>query len=232
MIEPKDCFLHDICNIYRKNNCHPDEFCLKLFKTDALYKEGLFTIPQRKYTKLLTDSDGTDKTAFTQLKYMENTILDFVSQGSNLYLYSQNCGNGKTSWALRLAQSFINKIWHKTEIRCRVLFISVPKFFIMLKDNISTKNDYITHIKENVFDCDLVIWDDIGTKVGTEFEVENMLSIIDSRVANCKSNIFTSNMTPSQLNERVGERLYSRIVNTSYNVELKGKDKRGLVVEG
>lgn len=232
MIEAKDCFLHDVCNIYRKNNCHLDEFCLKLFKTDALYNEGLFNIPQRKHLNLRIDDDGTDKVSFTQLKQIETTIEEFVQQGSNLYLYSQNCGNGKTSWALRLAQTFINKIWHKTEIKCRVLYISVPKFFIMLKDNIREGNEYISHIKNNVLDCDLVIWDDIGTKMGTEFEIENLLNIIDARISNNKSNIYTSNMSPAQLNERVGERLYSRIVNTAYNLELKGKDKRGLVVEG
>ena len=232
MIEAKDCFLHDVCNIYRKNNCHLDEFCLKLFKTDALYNEGLFNIPQRKHLNLRIDDDGTDKVSFTQLKQIETNIEDFVQQGSNLYLYSQNCGNGKTSWALRLAQTYINKIWHKTEIKCRVLYISVPKFFIMLKDNIREGNEYIYHIKNNVLDCDLVIWDDIGTKMGTEFEIENLLNIIDARISNNKSNIYTSNMSPAQLNERVGERLYSRIVNTAYNIELMGKDKRGLVLEG
>ena len=63
-------------------------------------------------------------------------------------------------------------------IQCKFLFISVPKFFILLKDNITNKNDYIQHIRENITNCDLVIWDDIGTKVGTEFEIENMLNII------------------------------------------------------
>ena len=33
-------------------------------------------------------------------------------------------------------------------------------------------NEYITHIKKYVTDCDLVVWDDIGTKIGTEFEID------------------------------------------------------------
>ena len=228
MIDSDSCFAHDICAIYQKGQCIPHEFCLKLFKLDALYNEGLLTVPQRNRVTLRLDADGTDREAFNQLKLIETDIENFVSRGSNLYIYSNNCGNGKTSWALRLIQSFVNKIWHKTDIRCRVLFISVPKFFIMLKDNISERNNYIQHIKDNVQTCDLVVWDDIGTKVGTEFEIENLLNIIDYRVNNGKSNIYTSNMTPDQLNERVGERLYSRIVNLSYNIELRGKDKRGI----
>lgn len=228
MIDSDSCFVKDICAISRKGECIPHEFCLKLFKLNALYNDGLLTDQQRRRVNLRIDADGTDKQQFTQLKSIETNIEDFVARGSNLYLYSANCGNGKTSWALRMIQSFVNKIWHKTDIRCRVLFISVPKFFIMLKDNISHENEYIRHIKETVQDCDLVVWDDIGTKVGTEFEIENLLNILDYRLSNNKSNIYTSNMNPSQLNERVGERLYSRIVNLSYNIELKGKDKRGL----
>lgn len=183
---------------------------------------------QRRHINLRTDIDGTDREQFGLLKSIGDNIEQFVEQGKNLYIYSSNCGNGKTSWALRLVQNYIDSIWYKTDIRCRAMFISVPKFFIMLKDNISTRNEYIAHIKQNVTDCDLVVWDDIGTKVGTEFEIENLLNIIDNRLCNGKSNIYTSNMDPIQLNERVGDRLYSRIVNLSTNICFKGMDKRGL----
>ena len=42
---------------------------------------------------------------------------------------------------------------------------------------------------ECVTKCDLVVWDDIGSKNGTEFEVSHLLSIIDQRINNGKSNI-------------------------------------------
>ena len=111
---------------------------------------------------------------------------------------------------------------------CKILFISVPKFLILLKDNISSRNEYITHIKDVVADCDLVIWDDIGTKAGTEFEIENMLNIIDNRLCNGKSNIYTSNLRSNELLDSVGPRLHSRIVNKSVDIELMGSDKRGV----
>ena len=110
-----------------------------------------------------------------------------------------------------------------------MLFISVPKFLIQLKENIGKSSKYIEHIKEYVTDCDLVIWDDIGTKVGTEFELENLLNIISNRIDLGKSNIYTSNIDPSQLKERLGDRLHSRIVNASKVVHLCGSDKRGAI---
>lgn len=228
MILSNSCFVKERCNKYKNGKCVDNSFCIKLFKLNQLYDLGLFSLEQRKHLNLRIDNDGTDRDQFGILKSIEDNIIDFISNGKNLYLYSSNCGNGKTSWALRLAQTYINNIWYKCDINCKILFVSVPKFFISLKDNISNKNDYIQHIKENVIDCDLVIWDDIGTKVGTEFEIENMLNIIDNRLCNGKSNIYTSNMDPIQLRERIGQRLYSRIVNLSTNVQLCGLDKRGL----
>ena len=228
MLYSNNCFVKDKCAKFKRGQCPDNDFCIKLFKLESLYNEGLILETQRKHVNLRVDADGTDKEQFIKLKSIEDNIEEFVSNGNNLYIYSSRCGNGKTSWALRLLQKYIDSIWYKTDIRCRVLFISVPKFFIMLKDNISHENDYIKHIKDNIFDCDLVIWDDIGTKVGTEFEIENLLSLVDNRISNGKSNIYTSNMEPIQLNERVGERLYSRIVNLSTNIQLRGMDKRGL----
>ena len=65
-----------------------------------------------------------------------------------------------------------------------VLFIGVPRFLLELKANISQKSEYIEDIEDSVLDADLVVWDDIGSKNGTEFEVSHLLSIIDTRINN------------------------------------------------
>ena len=103
-----------------------------------------------------------------------------------------------------MLQTYFNKIWLRTDLRCRALFINVPLFLIKLKENISNKSEYITHIKENIYDCDLVIWDDIGTKSSTVYEGENLLSIIEYRIGNGKANIFTSNLNDKELHEALG----------------------------
>jgi DNA replication protein DnaC len=98
-----------------------------------------------------------------------------------------------------------------------------------LKSNISKESEYIKHIQENILDCDLVVWDDIATKLGTEFELSHLLSIIDTRINNGKSNMYTSNLYGVELSKALGDRLYSRIVNYSDAIiELKGRDKRGI----
>ena len=218
------CIYYDNCNHI---DCE-SSFCMKKYKLDYYYDCALLSQEQRKHLILRVDSDGSDIDAFNKLSDIEHNILKFVDSGKNLYLHSQTAGNGKTSWSLRLIQGYINKKWFNTKLQCIVLFINVPRFLLSIKDNIDTKNDYAQHIKDNVLDADLVVWDDIGTKQSTTFENENLLSIIDSRINLNKSNIFTSNLSSDELHIALGDRLHSRICNQSIDIELKGMDKRFL----
>lgn len=230
MILSNNCFLHDRCKKFNNKECNLEDeiFCIKLFKLDYLYNESLLTDQQRKYIALRIDADGTDRDEFLKLKDIESNIENFIENGESLYIYSSNCGNGKTAWSIRLIQSYFNNIWHKCDLNCKALFINVPRFLLALKDSISNENPYVEHIRKNVLSADIVVWDEIGTKAVTQFEHEHLLSLINARIDSNKSQIFTSNLEPEELREAVGERLYSRVVNLSNIIQLKGSDKRGL----
>ena len=223
-----NCFLYDRCN---HKDCEKD-FCLRKYKMDSLYSLALMSEAQKQHIVLKIDQDETDLTQFKQLSAIEQNIITFVNEGKNLYLHSSICGNGKSSWSLRLAEAYFDKIWARTDLRCRVLFISVPRFLLALKDNISAKNQYIEYIKENVLNADLVIWDDIAAKIGSEFELTHLFNLIDNRISLGKSNIYTSNLNRQQLTAALGDRLTSRVANMSIDIELFGSDKRILTLEG
>lgn len=221
------CYLASNCN---GKDCDKD-FCLRKYKMDSLYSAALMTESQKQHIVLRVDQDGTDLEQFKQLAAIEQDIVNFIKEGKNLYLHSANCGCGKTSWSLRLAEAYFNKIWARSEAKCRVLFISVPRFLLAIKDNITNKSSYVDYIKENIFEADLVIFDDIAAKMGSEFELTHLLNIIDNRLALGKSNIYTSNLNRQQLYTALGERLTSRIANMSIDIELFGSDKRILKLE-
>lgn len=226
-----ECYLQDQCWKYHNTDAeckHSAIYCPRFFRINYLYDESLMSPKQRKYQSLRIDDDGTDREAFIQLKKIEENIEKFVEDGTNLYIHSSICGNGKTAWSLRLLQSYVGKIWHKSDLTCKVLFINVPRFILALKDSISTSSDYIDHIKKNIFTADLVVFDEVGTKSLTAWEHEQILNLINTRIDMNKSNIYTSNLTGNELREKVGDRLYSRIMNLSTNIELFGSDKRGL----
>lgn len=222
-----NCYLRPICN---GKDCDKD-FCIRKYKMDSLYSAALMTEAQKPHLTLKVDADGTDLAQFQQLASIEQNICKFIEEGKNLYIHSANCGNGKSSWSLRLIEAYFNKIWARSEPKCRVLFISVPRFLLALKDNITERNAYVEYIKENVLEADLVVWDDIAAKMGSEFELTHLLNIIDNRLALSKSNIYTSNLNRQQLYSALGERLTSRIANMSIDIELFGSDKRNLKLE-
>lgn len=231
MVLSDSCWLKDKCNkIKRDDSCLKSSvFCIKQFKLDCLYNLSLLPYNKRNHVDLLLDKSKIDLIAFNKLKEIQDNIENFVvADINNLYIYSNNTGNGKTEWAVRLIQSYFNKVWPKSDITCKALFISIPRYLLEIKDNINQKSDYISFIKENVYRADIVVWDDIGTKSATSFEHENLLSILDNRLNNKKCNIFTSNISPNDLSEVVGDRLYSRIINNSIPIEFKGLDKRGM----
>lgn len=226
------CYLVDTCWKYhnKEAECKTQTvYCPRFFRMNYLYEESLLSMKQRQYTSLRIDEDGTDREAFNRLKSIELDIENFVDSGTNLYLHSTTCGNGKTAWALRLLQTYVGKIWYKSDLKCKVLFVNVPRYILSLKDSISSTNDYVEHIKKNIFLADLVVFDEVGTKSLTVWEHEQILNLVNTRIDMNKSNIYTSNLTGLELREKVGDRLYSRIVNLSVDIELFGSDKRGMV---
>ncbi len=233
MIFSNECYLCNRCNKFNRGDCTQgdDIFCQKLFRVDSLYSNSLLSNIQRKPGEFILLQNEYDLEAFKFLTEFEKNIIDNIQQGKNLYIYSQTTGNGKTAWAIRLLQSYILNSWYSVSCdKCLALFINIPRFLLELKSNISQHSDYVEHIQKNVLNCDLVIWDDVATKGTTEFETEHLLSMINSRIDNGKSNIYTSNIIPQHLNEFIGSRLTSRLM-MSQLIEFKDPDKRFIVAE-
>lgn len=222
------CWFYSSCN---HKDCE-NTFCIKKYKLDFLYTNSLLTTSQREKTRLYVEQNGTDYTEYTKLANIEKNIVSFVQDGTNLFIYSANPGTGKTSWAVRLIQAYLNIIWPGSDLVCRALFVSVPRLLIAIKENIVTKNDYATFVKENILEADLVVWDDIGAQLGTEFENNQLLSFIDSRIVAGKANVYTSNLNKAQLIATIGDRLTSRVFNLSTIIQFQGTDKRGVKIGG
>lgn len=222
-----NCFLYEKCN-------HIDcdkPFCLRKTKLSILYDNALISERQRKPIKISLDAnnelDIKDAQSFKRLSEISNNICKFVDNGNNLFIHSRISGNGKTSWSLEMISKYFNCIWSRSDTTCRALFISVPKLLIEYKNSIrNPDNQYISHIEENILTADLVVFDDIAAKVGSEYEINQLLNLIDNRINLGKSNIYTSNLNSVEMMTALGSRLTSRICNMSEDIELFGVDKR------
>ena len=215
-----DCWYKRVC----QEQCR--ESCIRYKLMYALFKQSQLPESLWKY-KDLTCSD-IDKDAYVRLSNISDRITDFIDKGDNLYIYSENAGNGKTTWAIRLLYSYFDKIWHKSCFDCKGLFVNVPNFLYNCKRSISQDIKGFEGLCNLISTVDLIVWDDIAESSATSFEHQILLQYIDGRINAGKSNIYTSNKDFEQLRDSIGERLASRVYNCSEKIEFKEGDKRGV----
>lgn len=215
----QNCWYKRICTEKCSENCIRYKLMYSLFKQSNL-PEALWD-----YKELICHEK--DLQVYKKLQAKSDAILNFIEEGNNLYIYSENCGNGKTTWAIRLMYSYFDKIWHKSCFDCKALFVSVPKFLYNCKRSISQDVKGFGELCNLISDVDLVIWDDIGEMKASDYEHQILFQYIDDRINSKKSNIYTSNKNKGQLEDVLGVRLASRIYNCSECIEFLEEDKRG-----
>ena len=215
----QSCWYKRICTEQCSENCIRYKLMYSLFKQSNL-PESLWD-----YKELICHEK--DLQVYKQLQAKSDAILNFIESGNNLYIYSENCGNGKTTWAIRLMYSYFDKIWHKSCFDCKALFVSVPKFLYNCKRSISQDVKGFEELCNLISEVDLVIWDDIGEMKASDYEHQILFQYIDDRINSKKSNIYTSNKNKGQLEDVLGVRLASRIYNCSECIEFLEEDKRG-----
>ena len=84
-------------------------------------------------------------------------------------------------------------------------------------------------LKQKVMGVDLLVLDDIGTEAWTDWASTVMFEIINDRYINKRRTIFTSNLDPNELANRIGangEKIVSRIFGMCYVRKMNGKDRR------
>ena len=211
----EDCWYNKVCTYDYCTNCIRYSEMKYLMDNSGIPKNRQY--PQ----ELIAD---VDLAQYKQLASIKSNIVDFVESGSNLFICSANTGNGKTSWAIKLMLRYFNDIWAGNGFKVRGLFVNVPTLLLQLKN---FSNPLSEEYKQNLMDVDLVIWDEIASSSISSYDYGNLLMFLDYRIAEGKSNIFTSNATSSEeLEKNVGSKLSSRIWNTSTVVQFNGKDRR------
>ena len=215
VLRNEKCWYKEVCT---KESC---DNCIRFEEMQFLIEHSGIPVNRQKPQKLFAEVDYNQ---FIQLTDIKNNIASFVDGGSNLYICSKETGNGKTSWAIKILLKYFNDIWAGNGFRIRGYFIHVPGMLTTLKD---FGNAYMTDFRDTLGKVDLLVWDDIAATKMSDYDLGQLTVILDARINEGKSNIFTSNITEiSELQKILGDRLTSRIWNCSRIIEFKGKDRR------
>ena len=175
-------------------------------------------IPKRYEKEIKLEASERDLRTFNELNEIKNNIKTFVDNGDNLLICSNNAGNGKTTWSIKLLKAYIKAVGNRSfENDTPALFVNVNSFLNEKKLSISdpTLSDKIKRMEKCILSAKLVVFDDIADKSLSEYDMNTMYYWLDYRTANLKSCIFTTNQLPEQLRKTLTGKVYSRIVNYS-----------------
>lgn len=148
----------------------------------------------------------------------------FGSEYQNLLIYG-NAGVGKTF----LANSIANELIHRA---VTVIYLTSYQLFDILEKNKFGKNNdqYSTpdgKLNEDfIYDCDLLIIDDLGTEFNNSFVSSQLYNCINERHLKKKSTIISTNLSLQELSATYSERIYSRLVGNYTLLNVYGDDIR------
>jgi len=196
-------------------------------RLSKLFKES--KLPSRYIGKSFEDYEVTAENE--QAVKLAKKIVKNPQFG--MYVYGKP-GTGKTLLSAIMAQELIKA--GKT-----VIFGDVPSVLDDLKSTFDGGGEQkISRLMEMLSSVDMLVLDDLGTEIPTEWAVERLYKIVNDRYNADKPLIITSNFMPDTVAHRMnhpkkkestsesvtGDRIISRLLQMCKGVTIKGKDRR------
>ena len=162
------------------------------------------------------------KFGYSPREYMEASV-DFLksysekfNKNSGSFFFTGGTGLGKT----HLSLAVMNKV---TEKGYSVFYGSADNIIKQMeKERFGRSNG---DIEEEIENADLLIIDDLGTEFRTAFSETAVYQIINNAILNGKPMIISSNLSITELEERYGQRVVSRL-NSFEVINFIGTDIR------
>ena len=146
---------------------------------------------------------------------------DFDTEYENLLFYG-DVGVGKTFLTNCIANELLlqgHSVIYFTAIQ---LFDTLARYAFRSGE----LSEDITRMHEDIFDCDLLIIDDLGTEMTNSFVHVQLFLIINERDNRNKATIISTNLSIEEIAERYSERTFSRIYGKYRMIKPSIKDLR------
>lgn len=207
--------------------CH----CLKQAMIDVIYsqsnikdileKENFNRFSMEYYSKEdinPTTNRSAYETAENAVKDCQNFVEHFEDSFQNILFYGDT-GVGKTFLSNCVAKELLDKGYS-------VIYFTAFQLFDILSKGVFEKDSDAIQAHRNIFDCDLLVIDDLGTELSNTFTVSQLFLCINERILRGKSTIISTNLNLGQLSDRYSERTFSRIMDHYMLIKLFTTDIR------
>jgi len=157
-------------------------------------------------------------TAERAVKECRHFIDDFDNKPKNLFFYGDT-GVGKTFLSNCVAKELLEKGYS-------VIYFTAFQLFDILSKGVFSKDADAIAAHHNIFDCDLLIIDDLGTEFSNSFTSSQLFLCVNERILRQKSTIISTNLNMNHMVELYSERTLSRISSNYSIIKLFGDDIR------
>jgi DNA replication protein DnaC len=179
-------------------------------------------IPSRYREISFEQLKGTDLVAFPEqirvVRRFAARIEENLDLGRGVWIMG-DVGTGKTMLAMLISKAAL-------DAGRTVAIYSLPRLLGLIRESIDDKRGVIGFL-DLLASVDLLHIDDVGVENRTDWVLEQLYSIINSRYEQERSVVLTTNLEPSELAEQIGARTVSRLVEMCGDpLPLFGEDRR------
>ncbi|SFC94891.1 ATP-binding protein [Butyrivibrio sp. YAB3001] len=202
--------------------CH----CFKQKIIETLYdKSNLKLLTKSANFKRMSDKyySGEDLKRFLGAVHTsEDFINNFNSDYQNLFIYG-TVGTGKSFLSICVANELLKK-GHS------VIYFSSSGLFNLLSEYVfdAKAKQELHSIYDDLYNCELLIIDDLGTERTNSFVASELFSCLNERDNRKRSTIITTNLSLEQLQAIYSDRIISRIISNYKLLKMTGQDIRKL----
>lgn len=203
-----------------QEKCH----CFKQRIISILYKQSNISeqIEQFSFDHLSREYyDETGRSLFDRsLENSKKFVENFDSNYQNLLFYG-TVGTGKSYMSGCIAKALLERGYSVIYFSAISLFETLAKYTF---DRSSEKD--LEGIAEDLYTCDLLIIDDLGTELINAFTLSQFFALLNERILRRKPIIISSNLTTEELRDHYSDRIFSRVVSNFTFCKLIGPDIR------
>ena len=178
----------------------------------------------RKYRDVSFDRPPVSdiaRVAPDQIRSVRRYVRDVeanLDSGRGLWLQG-DVGTGKTTLAMLVSRAAL-------DAGRSVAIYSLPRLLNLLRESMDSETGMLDFM-DRLTAVDLLHLDDLGAENQTDWVLEQLYSIVNSRYEAERASVATTNLMPDELSDRLGARTVSRLVEICGDlIPLFGEDKR------
>ena len=217
--------------IYDCPDCHDTGYignqkchCFKQAIINMLYEQSGIQkmLEEENFSSLSYDYyQGQDLERFKRnVSIAQNFVKTFNSDYHNLFFYG-TVGTGKSFLSGCVAKELIENGHSVIYFSAAGLFDTLSKFKFDYKNADELHKEY-----EDLFQCDLLIIDDLGTEYTNNLVNSELFSLINDRHLRQKATIISTNLSLEDFRNRYSDRIFSRITSNYEICKIAGPDIR------